>query len=259
MFFQGLARIRATQLISISFFILLSLYTDMRIAVVILFSFLSLLNTKSIGQISKNTESYVQDSTEKRDEVLYVQKQDSLRNMFLADDKLHPTVKYYIQDTGASVLLYELTDSMEFKVLGDINSDGKIDSVFLLPELFDGDLGQSFTFTDIRLSKIQTGVQCNHLANLFVIDDIDEDGIKEIGLYYSSCASRFKMLRVYTFESGQWNEAGSVVFDLNYTKPSMQKRIKKIGKGKFAMREITDAGAPDSIVIQDKWLNFEIK
>ncbi len=207
--------------------------------------------------LGKSFAQTIDDSLNNKEQTLVIKRQDSLREFFLSDNKLHPTIKYYI--SNALVLLEQLTDSTKFKVLGDINSDGKIDSVFLMPEFFESDFGESFTFTDIALSRIQTDAMCNHLDNLFVIGDIDEDGIKEIGLYYSSCVSRYKMLRVYSFKSGHWKEAGSVVFDIEYLEPPMEKRIKKIAKGKFAMREITDTGAPDSIVIHDKWLNFEIK
>ena len=188
-------------------------------------------------------------------------KADSLEDSLLASAQLHPTIKYYIRDSNVMVLQEQLKDPILFKNLGDINSDGIPDSVFLMPEFFysdsgqnEIDFGQSFTFTSVALSRIQTAVTCNQLDNLFVIGDIDEDGIKEIGLYTTSCASRYKALRVYSFKHNQWKQEGIATFDIMYSKPEKEKRIKKISKGEFAIREVTDLNG----AFHDKWIKFEI-
>ena len=193
-----------------------------------------------------------------------IKKQNKLRSKLLADPKLPSIVKSYIQDTSVIVILDDITDTIRYRSLGDINHDGKKDSVFLMPEFINsdttkrlGDFCRSFTFTDKSLSRIQEDEGCNQLDNIFVVGDIDEDGLKEIGLYTSSCVSRYKSLRVYSFKKNQWKEVGAVTFDLTYDRPPKEKRIKIISKGKFAMREISDLGI--STRFHDEWVPFEIK
>jgi hypothetical protein len=223
----------------------------------------SCLNKKIKIEPTKQNDSTITYKKSDSDSVL-IKKQNKLRDSLLADPKLHPTVKYYIQDTNAVVLLDQINDSVQYRILGDINGDGKKDSIFLMPEFLYsdstrslGDLGCSFTFTDRSLSRILKDDGCNQLDNIFVVGDLDEDGIKELGLYTSSCASHYKALRVYSYKENQWKEIGGVTFDLFYDKPPKEKRIKKISKGRFAMREISDLGVKNQY--HDTWVYFEIK
>jgi hypothetical protein len=189
--------------------------------------------------------------------------QSKLKNDLLSNSKLNPIIKYYILDTTAIVMLDQITDSIQYRSLGDINGDGRQDSVFLMPEFLHngtsalGNIIYSFTFTDKSLSRIQKDEGCNQLDNLFVVDDIDEDGIKELGVYTSSCVSHYKALTIYSYKKGGWREVGAVTFDLFYNSPPKEQRIKKISKGKFALREISDLGVENKF--HDTWVKFEIK
>jgi len=197
-------------------------------------------------------------------ESILIETQSKLKNDLLSNSKLNPIVKYYILDTTAIVLLDQITDSIQYKSLGDINGDGRQDSIFLMPEFLYNDstkslgsITHSFTFTDKSLSRIQKDKGCNQLDDLFVTNDIDEDGIKELGLYTSSCASHYKALRVFSYKNGSWKEEGVVTFDLFHDNPPKEERIKKTSKGKFALREISDLGIENKF--HDAWIDFEIK
>ena len=69
-----------------------------------------------------------------------------------------------------------------------------------------------------------------HPENLFVCPDIDEDGINEIGIFYSSCVSRYKSLRIYSLKQNQWTEIGTSTFEVltqDPTKVKFESLIKK--------------------------------
>jgi len=198
------------------------------------------------------------------DESILIETQSKLKNNLLSNSKLNPIVRYYILDTTTMVLLDQITDSIQYKSLGDINGDGRQDSIFLMPEFLYNDstkslgsITRSFTFTNKSLSRIQKDEGCNQLDDLFVTNDIDEDGIKELGLYTSSCASHYKALTVFSYKNGSWKEEGVVTFDLFHDNPPKEERIKKTSKGKFALREISDLGIENKF--HDAWIDFEIK
>jgi hypothetical protein len=166
-----------------------------------------------------------------------IKKHNKLRDGLLSDTHLPSIVKSYIQDTNVVVILDQITDPIRYKSLGDINGDDKKDSIFLMPEFVVadsvkhlGNICESFTFTDKSLSRIQEDEGCNSLDDIFVVGDIDQDGIEEIGLYTSSCASHYKALRVYSYKKNQWKEAGAVTFDLFYKKPSKKKELECLAK-----------------------------
>jgi hypothetical protein len=90
------------------------------------------------------------------------------------------------------------------------------------------------------LPRLLTDSYCCHPTNLFLIGDIDDDGISEICIFYSSCVSRYKSLIAYSLKNNNWREIGSCTFDSFISNPKKEKRIRKIGKGKFEMLEIVE-------------------
>jgi hypothetical protein len=76
----------------------------------------------------------------------------------------------------------------------------------------------------------------------FQLVTLTKTDISEIGQYYSSCASHYNSLIVYSLKNNEWKEIGSCIYDLYYMsngKP-FSYFVKKTGRGKFEMLEITD-------------------
>jgi hypothetical protein len=150
--------------------------------------------------------------------------------------------------------------------IGDINHNNIKDSVFVLHPLsfcqFPGEQsndGQAYYFLDTTLPRLQTESYCCHPSSLFVAGDIDEDGVQEIGQYYSSCVSHYKSLYVYTLKQHRWKEAGHVVYDLFYadsTKP-YSSYVRKTSKNQFEMLEVTDLTDKEYIG-KEHWIKFSI-
>ena len=180
--------------------------------------------------------------------------QDSLRKklndiaLFIGDSLLNGKksvlVKYldkYQSDT-CGIIVYEkpaLDSRFEgLKNIGDINHNKINDTVFVLPPFNYCDDGYSYVFFDTTLPRLLTDSYCCHPDNLFSIGDIDENGISEICLFYSSCTSRFKSLIAYSLKGNQWQQIGRCTFDINVMTPAKEKRVRKISKGKFEMLEI---------------------
>jgi hypothetical protein len=179
---------------------------------------------------------------------------DSLQNKltanihFIADILLNDKdllLENYIakyQTDSCGIIAYEdttlKTNFEGVKQIGDINGDKIMDTVFVIPPFNYCDDGDSYSFFDTSLPRLYTDSYCCHPDNLFSIDDIDEDGISEICIFYSSCVSRFKSLIAYTLKDGQWKQIGRCTFDINISIPVKEKRVRKIGKGKFEMLEI---------------------
>ena len=126
------------------------------------------------------------------------------------------------------------------KNIGDINGDKISDTVFVVPPFNFCDEGYSYSFFDTTLPRLFTDSYCCNPDNLFSIGDIDEDGVSEICIFYSSCVSRFKSLIAYTLKNKQWKQIGMCTFDINFMKPDKEKRVRKISKDKFEMLEIID-------------------
>ncbi len=127
-----------------------------------------------------------------------------------------------------------------FKSIGDINGNKMPDTVFVLPPFNYCDDGDSYYFFDTTLPRLYTDSYCCHPDNLFPIGDIDEDGITEICIFYSSCTSRFKSLIAYSLKNKTWKQIGRCTFDVGFMKPDKEKRVRKVSKGKFEMLEIID-------------------
>jgi hypothetical protein len=139
--------------------------------------------------------------------------------------------------------------------------------VFVLPPFADcgqgsyfPDNGKSYYFSDTSLPKMSADVFCTHPSNIFLVGDIDEDGISEIGEYYSSCSSHYKSLRVWTLRHNSWLQVGSAVFDqhyMGYGRP-FSSYVKKIWKGEFAIYEKTDMPTDSTKHRIGYWLKFKM-
>lgn len=143
-----------------------------------------------------------------------------------------------------------------FNQLGDLNGDKKIDSVFVLHSLSYCENGDSYYFTDNTVPRIQTESNCCHPESIFSIGDIDEDGGNEIGQYYSSCASAFKSINIWTLKNNKWKQIATFAFFYNNGKyeafKDFHKLYKKTAKGKFKFLEISDMRANGEAVMEWK-------
>jgi len=122
------------------------------------------------------------------------------------------------------------------KAIKGIFINEKADTVFVMPPFNYCDDGESYCFYNKALPRLYTGSYCCHPANFFVLPDIDEDGVREISIYYSSCASRFKALKIYSLRGGRWKEIASSTFDIDMKNPDKTQfdtMVRKISKGKF--------------------------
>lgn len=152
------------------------------------------------------------------------------------------------------------TTKKEFKLLGDINADGKDDSVFILPSLGWCEEGQSYYFTDNKIPRIQTESNCCHVESVFSIGDIDEDGGNEIAEYYSSCASNYKSISIWTLKKYEWKLIEQFGFYFNNGKyeafKDFDKLYKKITKNKFKFLEISDCRVNGKVTMEWKTIKM---
>lgn len=148
-----------------------------------------------------------------------------------------------------------------FKAIGDLNGDEKIDSVFVLHALNYCEDGDSYYFTDNRIPRIQTESNCCHPESIFSIGDIDEDGGDEIAQYFSSCASAFKSINIWTLKKDKWKKVATFSFFSNNGKyeafKDFDKLYKKISKGKFKFLEISDMRANGEVVMEWKTVTMK--
>ena len=149
----------------------------------------------------------------------------------------------------------------EFKNLGDLNGDGKYDSFFILPSLGWCEEGQSYYFTDNNIPRIESESNCCHLESVFSIGDIDEDGGNEIAEYNSSCASNFKVFKIWTLKEGKWKIIDDFIFFYNNGKyeafKDFHKLFKKISKNKFKFLEISDVQANGKVKMEWKIVSMK--
>lgn len=172
--------------------------------------------------------------------------------VYLSDSVFHgykELLKYQIEkyknDTCTPNIIEKesLNDFEGFKSVGDINNDGKSDSVFVLDALDWCAESQSYYFTDTSLPRITNSSNCCHPYNVFKAPDIDEDGICEIGVYYSSCASRYKSVILYSLKGNEWIEIGVSSFDILTQDPEkvkLETLVKKISRNKFKMKNFME-------------------
>jgi hypothetical protein len=136
--------------------------------------------------------------------------------------------------------------------VGNIKNNHINDSVFVLR--------QGYYFTDTTLPPLLTDSYCCHPSNIFLVGDIDEDGVSEIGQYYSSCASHYKSLHVYSLKNKKWQEIGHCVYDLYYMELGKPYSyfVKKVSKNKFKMLEITDLIEDKTKIGKRNWKQFSM-
>lgn len=137
-----------------------------------------------------------------------------------------------------------------------MNSDKIADTVFVVPPFNYCDDGDSYVFFDTTLPRLYTDSYCCHPDNLFSIGDINEDGINEICIFYSSCSSRFKSLIAYTLTHNKWKQIGRSLFDIGIMKPDKEKRVRKISTGKFEMLSIESVLKNGKFVQDSHWEKF---
>lgn len=172
---------------------------------------------------------------------------------------LNDYIKKYQSDT-CGIMAYSNTLLKEgfegIKNMGDINGDKINDSVFVMVPFNFCDEGQSYCFLDTSLPRLYTDSYCCHPDNIFSIGDIDEDGISEICIFYSSCVSRFKRLIAYSLKNGQWQQVGVCDFDIFVMQPDKEKRVRKVSKGKLEMLEIVINDFEKNPKGDRKWKQF---
>lgn len=199
-----------------------------------------------------------------------VYKNDSLTNVlsankqFIKDSLLKENsgiidnyFSQYQTDT-CGVLTHDISElKQEFegiRIIKGIRTNKKSDTVFVLPNFNYCDDGESYCFYDKTLPRLYTDSYCCHPENFFVCSDIDEDGINEVGIFYSSCASRYKSLRIYSLKENTWNEIGIATFDImtkDPTEVNFGDLVKKVSKDKFQICIFDDG--------QTKWETIEMK
>jgi hypothetical protein len=163
-------------------------------------------------------------------------------------------IRKYQPDT-CRVIAYKNNDLKEdfegVKTIRSVYSNKKADAVFVVPPFNYCDEGDSYCFYDQTLPRLYTESNCCHPNNLFILPDIDEDGVREIGIYYSSCTSRFKALNIYSLKSGKWKEIASSTFDTFMKDPDkvrLDTLVKKISKAKFKICNFADGKTEWEIV-----------
>lgn len=210
------------------------------------------------------------------DSVLSVNQVSATNYTFYADSVFHgqkQILKYYLSKYGSDTctaikrnMADVIADFEGLSDLGFIRKQAKC-SVFVLPPLNycnytneDTWDGESYYFTDTTLPRLHTDSYCCHPSNIFLVGDIDEDGISELGQYFSSCSSRFKSIFVWTLKNNQWKKIGRSTFDqryMNYKKPFSQ-LVKKTSKNKFKMFEITDSTDDSTKIRKPNWKEFSM-
>ncbi len=158
--------------------------------------------------------------------------------------------------------------NLHFKLIKGIKNKLKYDSIFLLPPINDCEDGYSYYFTNLSIPRIVTESYCCMLNNLFVVDDIDEDGISEIGLLESSCVTRYKKLSLYSLVNNKWKVINSCTFDVDSFVDTnidyegyfgLEKYIEKVSKNKFRMNEKSIIIIDSMKIVKDNWLYFQIQ
>lgn len=167
-------------------------------------------------------------------------------------------LKLYYSDFTCGILFYE--DSFlksEFEgtsIIKGIRGNKKRDTVYVVPPFNYCEEGESYYFFDETLPRLYTESGCCHPENFFVIEDIDEDNIREIGIYYSACSGRYKSLNVYSLKKNTWKLIGRSTFDSLTQDPidvKFESLVKKTAKNHFKMCHFIDG--------ETRWESFEMK
>lgn len=159
--------------------------------------------------------------------------------------------------------VYKDYTSFGFKDLGDLNGDGKNDSIFILEPLnwCEENNGKSYYFTDNAIPRIESDSFCCELGFMFNIGDIDEDGGNELAEYKTSCTSRYKAVGFWTLKKGKWKSIGTFTHMVDNGKydifKDFDKLFKKISKNKFEFLEISDELANGNLVTEWKTVTMK--
>lgn len=159
--------------------------------------------------------------------------------------------------------VYEDYVNFGFKDLGDLNGDGKSDSVFILEPLnwCEENNGKSYYFTDNNIPRIESVSFCCELEFIFNIGDIDEDGANELAEYKTSCASRYKSVSFWSLKNGKWKEIGNFTHMIDNGSydifKNFDKLFKKTDKNKFKFLEISDELANGELVMEWKTITMK--
>lgn len=154
-------------------------------------------------------------------------------------------IDYYFliyQSDTCGILIHKNSDLKEefegIKFITGIRTKNQKDTVFVMPTFNYCDDGESYYFFDKTLPRLNTDSYCCHPDNFFVTSDIDEDGINEIGIFYSSCVSRYKSLRIYSLKQNSWKEIATSTFDIMTKDPTTVRYsdlVRKIQRNKFKL------------------------
>ncbi len=207
---------------------------------------------------SKKTKTGQIDKTDSLTSILNSNKQ-YLKDSLLRDNFGVIENYFSIYQSDTCIILThknsELKEEFEgIRILKGIKNDKQNDTVFVMPPFNYCDDGESYCFYDKTLPRLYTDSYCCHPDNLFVCNDIDEDGISEIGIFYSSCSSRYKSLRIFSLKNGQWKEIGTSDFDVLTQDPDkvrFEKLVKKLSKGTFELCNFNEG--------QTKWETIKMK
>ena len=159
--------------------------------------------------------------------------------------------------------VYEDYTDFGFKDLGDLNGDGKNESVFVLSPLnwCEENYGKSYYFTDNSIPRIESDSFCCEPSFLMNIGDIDEDGGNELAEYKTSCTSRYKSVSFWTFKNGKWKLLGNFTHMVDNGKydifKDFDKLFKKTNKSKFEFLEIKDEFENGDLLME--WKTVTIK
>jgi hypothetical protein len=232
-------------------------------SLVIILTLLSLLISCKFKDTENNVESKIS-KTEKTNNNASVIAIHNSNKQYLKDslllDNLGIIDNYfskYQPDTWSTVIYTNAELKEDFEgiiILKGIKIDKPNDTAFVMPLFNYCDDGESYCFYDKTLPRLNTHSYCCHPDNLFVCSDIDEDGLNEIGIYYSSCSSRYKSLRIFSLKNGQWKEIGSSEFDILTQDPKkvrFDQLVKKVSKGTFEICNFIDG--------QTKWETIMMK
>lgn len=207
------------------------------------------------------TKSTENDTIYKNDSLTYIL---NANKKFIKDSLLKEKtgiIDHYFslyQPDNCGVLTHrnsELKEGFEgIRIIKGIRTSKKNDTVFVMPNFNYCDDWESYCFYDKTLPRLYTDSYCCHPDNFFVCSDIDEDGINEVGIFYSSCVSRYKSLRIYSLKKNTWNEIAITTFDIMTKDPTEVKfsdLVKKISKYKFQICSF-DKG-------QTKWKTIKMR
>lgn len=221
------------------------------------------LQLESKKDCLNNKKSNRLESLKSRDSTLH-KLQENLKyiSQFLIHKKesyLRIYLKEYLKDSNCLKCYSSREINREWqgiKGLGYLHHGPTKDSVIIISEI-NSCLGEGiYAFTNPSLPFLTNGSDCLLLENIFSVGDMDEDGIDELGVYESSCVSRFKSLAVYSLKNRHWKEVGRCAFDIYQEWPDKRNRIRKLKKGEFQMLEVLDNFPNKRLPVIRKWLKF---